>query len=148
MSGLVNTREVIGDTSMPMAARVEGRRRDDEGDSVVFGRWEPDMEVGAQRVGHLLLEPGADGLAGDPADDLADEVALGRGRDSPKPFPAPTRAPARPTTRCTSPSRPGPRPSIGSVQPASPAVWAMTWRTSTASLSAALNSGQYLATGA
>ena len=36
---------------------------------------------------------------------------------------------------------------IGSLQPGSPAVWLITWRTSTPALLFARNSGQYLATG-
>ena len=55
---------------------VDGRGRDDVGHAVVLARREADVEVGIERLGHLAGEPAADALAGDAADDLADEEAL------------------------------------------------------------------------
>jgi hypothetical protein len=43
---------------------------------VVLGG-KPDVEVGAQRPGYLLGEEGAQAVAGDPADDLADQESPG-----------------------------------------------------------------------
>jgi hypothetical protein len=42
---------------------------------VVLGG-QPDVEVGAQRPGHVLGEEGGQAAAGDPADDLADQETL------------------------------------------------------------------------
>ena len=55
---------------------VDGRGRDDVGHAAVLARRQADEEVGAERLGHLAGEPGADAVAGDATDDLADEVAL------------------------------------------------------------------------
>ena len=70
--------------ALPAAGRrrllVRGRRRGrrDDGDhaAVVLGG-QPDVEIGAQRPGHLAREERAQADPGDPADHLADQVALG-----------------------------------------------------------------------
>ncbi len=55
------------------------RRRHDVGHPPKVGRLEADVEVGSQWPGHLLPEEGAHRLAGDPANDLADQIPLGHG---------------------------------------------------------------------
>ena len=118
-----------------------------ERDAVVVLGGQPDVEVGAQRPGHLLGEELAQAAAGDAADDLADQEPLGErvvaGRGA--------RLPLRGLRG--QPCRDG-RPVVevldvmGPSQSGSPAVCASTCRTSTSSLPAAANSGQYPATGA
>ena len=102
-----------------------------------------DVEVGAERPGDLLGEELADGgAAGDPADDLADEVALGEGVVAGRGAGLPQRR-----LRGEERGRLLPVVEVGLLDrllpsPDSPAVWAMRWRTSMASLPLAANSGQ------
>jgi hypothetical protein len=46
---------------------------------VIVGGRQPDVEVRPERDRHLVLEEGAEALARDPPDDLADQVSLGHG---------------------------------------------------------------------
>ncbi len=56
---------------------VDRGRGDDQRDPRVLRLGQADVEVGAQGPGHLLGEPAPDGGAGDPADHLTDQEALG-----------------------------------------------------------------------
>ena len=113
---------------------------------VVLGG-QPDVEVRAQRPGHLVGEELAHAPAGDPAHDLADEEPLGErvvpGRGARLPLRSLRGQPCgggRPVVEILGRGRPS--------QSGRPAVCASRCRTSTSSLPAAANSGQYRATGA
>ena len=60
------------------AGQVEGqrRRRGDRRDPVPVGLGRADLEVGAERAGDLLRDEGLQGLAGQAAHQLTDQVAL------------------------------------------------------------------------
>ena len=142
MGGFMNVLSMSSETWPCHGGRVDRRRRDHVRDPVVLARREADVEVGIERLGDLAVEELADRLAGDAPDDLADEVALGHGVVARPGAGLPPRRLGGEPAWCTGPSRPAPRRCRGSSQPERPAVWPMTWRTSTRSLPLAANSGQ------
>ena len=97
---------------------VQRRRRDHDRHPVVLRLGQADVEVGAQRPGDLGGEPGPDGGAGDPAHDLADQVALGDGVVARRGAGLPPRLLGGQQPRCTSASRPGPRAPSARPSPA------------------------------
>ena len=117
-------------------------RRDHLRDAVVVLRRRADVEVGAERSRDLLREERADRLAGDPAHDLADEVALRDRVVAGRRARLPPRLLRGEQRGAPCPSRRGPRGCIGCCQPDRPALWLKRWRTSTPSLPPSANSGQ------
>ena len=118
-----------------------------EGDAVVALGRRADVEVGAERPGDLLGEERADRAAVDPADHLADQVALADAVVARTSSPAPTTSPARRADRRPCPSRTGRSVEMRCSHAGRPAVCESRWRTSTLPLPLAANSGQYRSTG-
>ena len=148
----VGAHELRRRTPRPVGSSCErrvGEPADQRRDARLLRLGQPDPEVEAERLGDLVAEVRADALAGDAADDLADEPAVrrrvvavlrcrvpsaepaARGRRPPDPTTAPARASSSPSTH------------------ASPA-WCdkQIRRPGCRSLPPAANSGQYVATGA
>ncbi len=76
----VRAHDVVDRACAPRGPRRRGRigeTTDERRDPRLLGLREPDPEVETERRGDLVVEVGADGLAGDAADHLADEPAVG-----------------------------------------------------------------------